>query len=137
MFEQDNDLMPFPKLKDLASVRQLGAHELLGRMGHDDVSYTLIDVREEDEIVTDSLGVIEGSTSVPLSRIKAWAQDVGDSNAHYVFVCRSGVRSNTAAGILKKSYGLQHVFNLKGGLLEWNENGLPTFSIADSKRSPE
>jgi rhodanese-related sulfurtransferase len=35
-----------------------------------------------------------------------------------VLICRAGVRSATAAAILA-SLGFEHVFNLKGGMLDW------------------
>jgi rhodanese-related sulfurtransferase len=39
-------------------------------------------------------------------------------------ICRSGARSTTAAAILT-ALGFENVSNLKGGMLEWNETGLP------------
>jgi rhodanese-related sulfurtransferase len=41
-----------------------------------------------------------------------------------VVVCRSGVRSTTAAAILT-SLGFEDVSNLKGGMLAWHDLGLP------------
>jgi predicted sulfurtransferase len=35
-----------------------------------------------------------------------------------------GVRSATAAAVLR-GLGFEHVCNLKGGMLDWNEAGLP------------
>jgi rhodanese-related sulfurtransferase len=39
-----------------------------------------------------------------------------------IAVCRSGVRSTTAAAILT-GLGFESVSNLKGGMLEWRERG--------------
>ena len=39
-------------------------------------------------------------------------------------VCRAGVRSATAAALLT-GLGFEHVWNMKGGMLDWNEAGLP------------
>ncbi len=40
-----------------------------------------------------------------------------------VVVCRAGVRSTTAAAILT-GLGFEHVSNLKGGMLDWSDQGL-------------
>jgi rhodanese-related sulfurtransferase len=45
-------------------------------------------------------------------------------NREIVVVCRAGVRSSTAAAILT-ALGFDQVSNLKGGMLEWHEAGLP------------
>lgn len=41
-----------------------------------------------------------------------------------VAVCRSGVRSTTAAAILE-GLGFERVYNLKDGMVGWNDCGLP------------
>jgi rhodanese-related sulfurtransferase len=41
-----------------------------------------------------------------------------------VVVCRSGVRSTTAAAILE-GLGFDGVFNLQGGMVDWNDRQLP------------
>jgi rhodanese-related sulfurtransferase len=41
-----------------------------------------------------------------------------------IVICRAGVRSTTAAAILT-GLGFEHVANLKGGMLDWNEAHLP------------
>jgi hydroxyacylglutathione hydrolase len=42
-----------------------------------------------------------------------------------VFVCRSGGRSAKATHLATQN-GYTHVYNLKGGMLLWNELHLPT-----------
>ena len=44
-------------------------------------------------------------------------------------VCRAGVRSTTAAAILT-GLGFEHVSNLKGGMLDWNDQGFAVEAIA-------
>jgi len=41
-----------------------------------------------------------------------------------VCVCRAGVRSTTAAAMLT-ALGFEHVWNMKGGMLDWNVERLP------------
>ena len=45
-------------------------------------------------------------------------------NDPVIVVCRAGVRSTTAAALLT-GLGFQRVSNLRGGMLDWNEQGLP------------
>ena len=40
-----------------------------------------------------------------------------------IAICRAGVRSTTAAAILT-GLGFEHVSNLKGGMLDWNDQNL-------------
>lgn len=40
-----------------------------------------------------------------------------------VFVCRSGGRSARAAAFALEN-GFTHVYNMKGGMLAWNQQGL-------------
>jgi sulfur dioxygenase len=84
----------------------------------------IIDVREEDEY-RDELGHVGGSRLIPLRALPAKAAEFDNlKHNEIVAVCRSGVRSATAAAILT-ALGFEHVSNLKGGMIEWNEAGLP------------
>ncbi len=42
-----------------------------------------------------------------------------------VFICRSGGRSGNATA-MAKDQGFANVYNMKGGMLLWNEMGLET-----------
>jgi rhodanese-related sulfurtransferase len=83
----------------------------------------LVDVRQPEEF-TGELGHIPGSQLMVLDQL--------DENIHklskdrtIVFVCRSGSRSARAAGYAKEC-GFTSVYNLKGGMLLWNDLHLPT-----------
>lgn len=82
----------------------------------------LVDVREPSEF-DGLLGHIAGAELVPLSTVEAaagrWPHD-----AELVMVCRSGARSGRAAAQLVRQ-GFHQVMNLRGGMLAWNEAGLP------------
>jgi rhodanese-related sulfurtransferase len=62
---------------------------------------------------------------IPLRELAAQA---GELERHrersIVAVCRSGVRSTTAVAILE-GLGFDKVYNLKDGMLDWNERKLP------------
>lgn len=82
----------------------------------------LVDVREPQEF-TGELGHVPGAKLVPLTTL-ADASTAWDRNAEIVVVCRSGGRSAAAAKELAKR-GFRHVYNLRGGMIGWNEAHLP------------
>lgn len=83
---------------------------------------SLVDVREPPELSGD-LGHIPGALSVPLAQIFD-ATANWDRDGEIVLVCRSGGRSARAASELAKR-GFRHLYNLRGGMLAWNEARLP------------
>lgn len=82
----------------------------------------LIDVREPHEF-TGELGHVPGARLVPLGMLPAVVGDLDRERATLV-VCRSGARSSRAIGELAKQ-GFRHLYNLRGGMLAWNEAHLP------------
>lgn len=82
----------------------------------------LVDVREPHEF-TGELGHVEGAELVPLGTLeaasKAWTRD-----EPLVMICRSGGRSGRAAEHLS-AQGFTSVMNMVGGMLAWNDAGLP------------
>jgi rhodanese-related sulfurtransferase len=87
---------------------------------------TLIDVRRPDEFVGE-LGHISGVTKVTLeTELEAYLANASDSlrNSTVVFVCRSGGRS-TRAAIAAVNNGFTDVYNMMGGMMYWNQLGLP------------
>lgn len=90
-----------------------------------------VDVREPDEL-DGILGHIPGTERVPLRTVEAaaarWPRD-----AELVLVCRSGGRSAKAAAQLARQ-GFTRVMNLSGGMLAWNEAGLPVKREAPEPR---
>lgn len=119
----DDDQARFPDLTQLNHVRQLKADEVSAQIASARPPFVL-DVREPQEY-TGELGHIPGSALVPLRELAA---RVGELHAHRngptVVVCRSGVRSTTAAAILE-GLGFEQVYNLCGGMIEWNDCRLP------------
>ena len=119
----EDDSIAFPKLAQLDAIRQVAAPELKARIEGDNAPIVL-DVREEDEY-SGELGHIRGSRLIPLKALPQQAGALEEfKNREIVVVCRAGVRSSTAAAILT-ALGFDHVSNLKGGMLEWHEAGLP------------
>lgn len=84
----------------------------------------LIDVREPSEF-HGPLGHIAGSILLPLRELAARAAELDPHRGRRVVaVCRSGVRSTTAAAILY-GLGFERVYNLKDGMVDWNDRRLP------------
>jgi glyoxylase-like metal-dependent hydrolase (beta-lactamase superfamily II)/rhodanese-related sulfurtransferase len=117
----DDDSVRFPTLPELGRVRQLDAGEVRAQLdGH--TPPALLDVREVDEF-TGELGHVPGAILIPLRELPARAAELeADKERSIIVVCRSGVRSTTAAAILT-GLGFDNVSNLKGGMLEWRERG--------------
>jgi rhodanese-related sulfurtransferase len=83
----------------------------------------VIDVREPDEYAG-PLGHITGAELVPLASLAATAAS-WDRDRPLLVVCRSGGRSSRAAAWLAGA-GFTDIINLAGGMIAWNEHGLPT-----------
>ena len=119
----DDDSVKFPDLTQLNGIRQVSAAELDARLKAG-TAPVIIDVREQDEY-RDELGHLRGSRLIPLRVLPSKAAELDNfKSGEIIVVCRAGVRSTTAAAILT-ALGFEHVSNLKGGMLEWNEAGLP------------
>ena len=119
----DSSQLPFPKLAQLNAVRQIDASELNDRLNGSE-PLLLIDVREAAEY-RGELGHIAGSRQFPLGEFSERSGELaGLKDRQIVTVCRVGVRSATAAAILT-GLGCEHVSNLKGGMIAWNDARLP------------
>ena len=119
----EDESIQFPCLSELNSVRQLSAREVQAQLDSP-TPPLLLDVREPDEY-TDELGHIQASVLIPLKEVPTRAGEIErHKESRVIVVCRAGVRSTTAAAILT-GLGFQHVSNLKGGMLDWNEQQLP------------
>ena len=119
----EDQSIQFPSLSALNGVRQLSAQEVQAQREGASPPL-LLDVREPDEY-SDDLGHIPGSILIPLKEVPARAGEIEHhKDGNIIVVCRAGVRSTTAAAILT-GLGFERVSNLKGGMLDWNEQQLP------------
>ncbi len=83
---------------------------------------TLLDVREPNEIAISKVqnkAVME----IPIGTLEDNIDTI-PTDKPIVVLCRSGRRSALAVTMLNKS-GLTNVANIKGGMLDWQEQGLP------------
>ncbi len=82
----------------------------------------VVDVREEKEVAE---GTILDSLHIPLGALGDRLNELANSREKPIIVsCRSGHRSATACARLRKE-GFETVYNLKGGVLAWQNAGLP------------
>jgi sulfur dioxygenase len=119
----DDDALSFPSLAQLNEVRQIPPRALSDMLARQPPPL-VIDVREDNEF-RGNLGHIAGARLIPLRTLASEAAGLDPGKeCRIVVVCRSGVRSSTAAAILT-SLGFDDVSNLKGGMLAWNDAQLP------------
>jgi sulfur dioxygenase len=119
----DDDKTKFPDLTQLNHVRQLTADEVSQRLASGNPPF-ILDVREPKEY-TGELGHVASSALIPLKELADRAGELqAQKGRPIVVVCRSGVRSTTAAAILE-GLGFEQVFNMQGGMVDWNDRRLP------------
>ena len=83
----------------------------------------LVDVRRPDEY-TGELGHVPGSILITLDTLGEHMDKIPKDKT-VVFVCRSGGRSASAAAMAMDD-GYSEVFNMKGGMIQWNQLELVT-----------
>jgi glyoxylase-like metal-dependent hydrolase (beta-lactamase superfamily II)/rhodanese-related sulfurtransferase len=82
----------------------------------------ILDVRTKVETDEETLH-IEGALLIPINELRDRLEDV-PKDKPVMTICRAGKRSVLAASILKEN-GWSQVANIRGGLLQWQEEGLP------------
>lgn len=88
-----------------------------------DVSgFELIDVRRDDEF-NGELGHIDGACLNTLGPDLMKYLHSADKSKSILFICRSGARSANAT-LMALDMGFGSVYNMQGGMMEWNQKGL-------------
>lgn len=104
----------------LRGFSQVEASEAVGLINHQDA--VVLDVREDKEFDD---GHILDSVHIPLGKLGGRLDELANLREKSIIVsCRSGHRSATACAKLRKE-GFETVYNLKGGVLAWQNAGLP------------
>src|SRR5690242_12441932 len=116
----DNSPMPLPEYKQLVDEAKREIKEIdpaeLKRMQESKQNFTLIDVREPDEVAE---GAIAGSKPLPRGQLEHKIDTITtDKNQPIVCYCGGGGRSALAAQSLKKM-GFKNVMSLAGGYKGW------------------
>src|SRR6516162_10051761 len=105
------------------AARWIEIGELASRLDGANV-LAVIDVRSPDEFVG-PLGHIPKARNVPLAELRDRIEELRALvETPVVLVCRTDNRSASAAALLKEA-GFRNVVVLRGGMVRWNEAGLP------------
>lgn len=104
----------------LSGVKQIGPQEAVRLFNHEDA--LVLDVREDSEWRD---GHIPKAKHIPLRQLKERVKDLEkQKDKPVIAVCRSGNRSAHACRLLRQA-GFERVHNLAGGMLAWEQAGLP------------
>ncbi|SDY61570.1 rhodanese-like domain-containing protein [Thermoactinomyces sp. DSM 45892] len=96
--------------------QHIEASEVSNRYQEEKDHYVWVDVRTIEEYEE---GHIPDSLHIPLDELEQRQAELADfKGRNILLICRSGVRSVYAAEVLA-DHGYTHLYNLKGGMLEW------------------
>lgn len=100
--------------------KEVSPAESVQILNHDDA--LMLDVREDSEYKE---GHILDSMHIPLGKLPDRLDELEKYRQKPIIVsCRSGHRSANACAKLRKN-GFENLFNLKGGVMAWQNAGLP------------
>lgn len=104
----------------LRGYKEVGPTESVQILNHDGA--VMLDVREDGEYQS---GHILESLHIPLGKLNERLAELENFRQKPIIVsCRSGHRSASACAKLRKN-GFENVYNLKGGVMAWQNAGLP------------
>lgn len=115
MFKTKN---PNPMFENVTDIQPKELHDLI----HSGTKLKVIDVRQPDEY-SGELGHIAGSELIVLDQLPEKYKKLSPGE-DIVLICKSGGRSARATAFLADQ-GYKKVFNMQGGMLLWNQLGLP------------
>lgn len=99
---------------EIDGIKQYDYRELQEIVNKKEKDPIIIDVREPEEYIE---GHIPNIPLIPMQQLPAMIEDF-DTEKEYIFVCRSGSRSQNVARYLKEN-GFQKVHNYAEGMLGW------------------
>ncbi len=116
-------------LRRMRGFQEADAQSAVQMINHDNA--LLLDVREESEFRD---GHLLNARHIPLGSLQKRLGELEAFKDKPILVyCRSGQRSASACGALRKQ-GYQHVTNLKGGIMAWQNAGLPLAKGTEGKK---
>lgn len=104
-----------PTIPSYTDVTPEEAYEMISQQ-----EVMVLDVRTQEEY---NSGHISNALLIPVSELESRLHELSPSD-HILVYCRSGHRSEEAAHILVASDFI-HVYNLEGGILQWQAQGFP------------
>ena len=104
----------------LSGMQTVGAVEATQLSNRENAIF--LDIREDREYKG---GHIPEAIHIPLSQLSDRVSELDKyKKCPVIAYCRSGNRSNSAGGVLKKN-GFEKVYNLGGGIVSWEKASLP------------
>jgi sulfur-carrier protein adenylyltransferase/sulfurtransferase len=104
-------------------IEQLSPEQALEEIKAANGDLVLLDIREPHEHAEAHL---EGDVLVPPVEVAERIDELApDTSQRLILYCRSGARSARAANLLQEQFGYDNVANVEGGILAWEEQGLP------------
>lgn len=100
-------------------IKEIEAPELARWLDGRESSIRVLDVRQHPEIAA---GTVPGAVAVPLHTLPLKLNELS-RDEKLVVICRSGARSAQACMFLAQQ-GFDNVYNLRGGMIAWAQNGL-------------
>ena len=113
-YVQFSSLKPNP---DMPGVEDIDPQDVWKNRGN----IAIVDVRRPDEF-TGEFGHIPGAHHVVLDTLPMRLAEIPQDKS-VVFVCAAGGRSGRACAFAQEQ-GLNHVYNMKGGMHAWTQLGL-------------
>lgn len=104
-------------------MKEISVQELKEKIDNKE-DFQLIDVRETFEYEVSNLD----GENIPLGGILIEADKVSKDKP-VIVQCRSGKRSAAAVMQLEAQYGYENLYNLKGGILAWQEAFDPNMPV--------
>lgn len=105
------------RLRGINDIDHVAATQLINHK-----NAVVLDVREKSEY---DAGHILNSKFIPMGKV---SERIGELEKYrerpVIVVCRSGIRSATVCGLLARN-GFTQVYNLGGGVAEWQKAKLP------------
>jgi rhodanese-related sulfurtransferase len=104
-------------------MKEVSVQELKQKIDNKE-DFQLVDVRETFEYETSNLGGV----NIPLGGLLIEADKISRDKP-VIMQCRSGKRSAAAVMQLEQAHGFTNLYNLKGGILAWQEAFEPNMPV--------
>jgi len=104
-------------------IKEITVEELKEKIDNNE-DFQLVDVRETFEYETSNIN----GENIPLGGILIEADKISRDKP-VIMQCRSGKRSAAAVMQLEQQFGLTNLYNLKGGILAWQEAFDPDMQV--------
>ncbi len=104
-------------------MKEISVQDLKHKIDHKE-DFQLIDVREAFEYETSNIDGL----NIPLGGILIETDQIA-TDKPVIIHCRSGKRSAAAVMQLEQLHGFDNLYNLKGGILAWQEAFDPNMQV--------